>query len=246
MTLANSVSNFRTPGLGWLALAALGGVAVQLQQADLWGRPDYLGLLAACLAVALAHVWLAHVLRRSGRLGLVQGGQWAQRRHFVGAALAQRIGAILRSAALLLACAGAAFALVGLRASHFDAQRLDPALDGQDLQVMGVVRDLTHSNATGLRFRLQVESAQRGAQAVQLPPRMDVGWYSGLAPRGAAAELADWELQRQPQDLRPGQRWQFTLRVKAPHGSRNPQGFDYALALDSGRASHRLCARRGA
>jgi competence protein ComEC len=97
--------------------------------------------------------------------------------------------------------------------------------------VVGVVRDLTQSNAMGLRFRLQVESAQRGAQPVQLPPRIDVGWYSGLAPRGAGAELADWELQRQPQDLRPGQRWQFTLRVKAPHGSRNPQGFDYELWL---------------
>ena len=54
---------------------------------------------------------------------------------------------------------------------------------------------------------------------------------TGLAPRGAGAELADWELQRQPQDLRPGQRWQFTLRIKAPHGSRNPNGFDYELWL---------------
>ena len=231
MTLANSVSNFRSLRLAWLALAALGGVAVQLQQGDLWGRPDYLGLLAACVAAGLGLPWLARLLRRSGPLGLVQGAQWAHRRHFFGAALAQRIVATLRSAALLLACGGAAFALVGLRASHFDAQRLDPALEGQDLQVVGVVRDLTQSNATGLRFRLQVESAQRGAQAVQLPPRMDVGWYSGLAPRGAAAELADWELQRQPQDMRPGQRWQFTLRVKAPHGSRNPQGFDYELWL---------------
>lgn len=231
MTLANSVSNFRSLPLAWLALAALGGVAVQLQQDDLWGRPDYFGLLAVCVAAALGLPWLARVLRRSGPLGLVRGAQWAHRRHFFGAALAQGIGATLRSAALLLACGGAAFALVGLRASHFDAQRLDPALEGQDLQVVGVVRDLTHSNATGLRFRLQVESAQRGAQAVQLPPRMDVGWYSGLAPRGAVAELADWELQRQPQDLRPGQRWRFTLRIKAPHGSRNPQGFDYELWL---------------
>ncbi len=197
MTLANSVVNSRSPALGWRALAALGGVAAQLQQGELWAVADYCALLAVCMAAALA-------LRR-----------WAALRHAI----------------LLLACAGAAFALVGLRASHFDAQRLDPALEGQDLQVVGVVGDLTQSNATGLRFRLQVESAQRGAQAVQLPPRMDVGWYSGLAPRGAGAELADWELQRQPQDLRPGQRWQFTLRVKAPHGSRNPQGFDYELWL---------------
>jgi len=220
MTIANSVVNFRSPALGWLALAALGGVAAQLQQGDLWGWTDYGALLAACLATALGQAWLVNVLRRTGPFGFVRGVQ-----------LAQGMGAILRSAALLLVCAGAAFALVGLRACLFDAQRLEPALEGQDLQVVGVVRDLTQSNATGLRFRLQVESAQRGAQPVQLPPRMDVGWYSGLAPRGAGAELADWELQRQPQELRPGQRWRFTLRVKAPHGSRNPQGFDYELWL---------------
>ena len=231
MTIANSVSNFRSPALHWLALAALVGAAVQLQQADLWRRVDYFGLLAVCLAAALSLPRLARVLHRPGLLGLGQRALFAQRWRFYGTALVQRIGATLRGTALLLACAGAAFALVGLRASHFDAKRLDPALEGQDLQVVGVVRDLTQSNATGLRFRLQVESAQRGAQAVQLPPRMDVGWYSGLAPRGGGGELADWELQRQPQDLRPGQRWQFTLRVKAPHGSRNPQGFDYELWL---------------
>jgi competence protein ComEC len=132
---------------------------------------------------------------------------------------------------LLLAWTSGAFALVGLRACHFDAQRLDPALEGRDVQVVGVVRDLTHSNATGLRFQMQLESAQMDARAVQLPPRINVGWYRGLSPRGAGAEPTDWELQRQPQDLRPGQRWQFTLRVKAPHGSRNPHGFDYELWL---------------
>ena len=135
------------------------------------------------------------------------------------------------SAGLLLACAGLAFALVGVRASVFDAQRLDPMLEGRDLQVVGVVSDLTQSSATGLRFRLRVESAQWEGRAVNLPPRIDVGWYSGLAPRGGASERADWELQRQPQDLRPGQRWRFTLRIKAPHGSRNPHGFDYELWL---------------
>ncbi len=231
MTLANSVVNFRLPPLAWLALAALGGVAAQLQQGELWGGADYGALLGACLAAALACLWRARVLGWGGPHGFVKGAQWTQRRRFYGAARVKRLWATLRSAVVLVACAGAAFALLGLRASHFDAQRLDPALEGQDLQVVGVVRDLTQRNATGLRFRLQVESAQRGAQAVQLPPRMEVAWYSGLAPRGAGAELADWELQRQPQDLRPGQRWQFTLRIKAPHGSRNPQGFDYELWL---------------
>jgi competence protein ComEC len=38
-------------------------------------------------------------------------------------------------------------------------------------------------------------------------------------------------LQRQPADLRAGERWQMTVRLKAPHGNLNPHGFDYELWL---------------
>ena len=248
MMLANSRVNCRLPSLGLRALAALCGVALQLQQGQLWTLFDYLGLLLACCGVpALGLAWRA--LRPSGSTGLVRGPKIAQvakmaqvaqvaqvakaqtRRRRFGAALVQRTGAAVCCAALLLSCAGAAFALVGLRACLFDIHRLNPELEGRDVQVVGVVRDLTQSSATGLRFRLQVESAQLDGQPVLVPPRMDVGWYKGLAPQGAGGELADWELQRQPQNLQPGERWQFTLRVNAPHGSRNPQGFDYELWL---------------
>ncbi len=234
MKLANSMGNFRCLPLGWLAMAALGGVAMQLQQGQLWAVADYGGLLLGCVVATLGLAWRARVVRRSGPLGLEQGAQLAQLagRRVFAAVLAQRVGATSGSAALLLACAGAAFALVGLRACLFDAHRLNPALEGRDVQVVGLVRDLTQSNPTGLRFRLQVESATLDGQPVVLPPRMDVAWYNGPAPRGAVGQdLADWELQRQPQSLQPGERWQFTLRVKAPHGSRNPQGFDYELWL---------------
>ncbi len=143
----------------------------------------------------------------------------------------QTVWAAWRWLLALGAWALAAFALVGLRACWFDSQRLHPALEGRDLQVVGVVRDMTQSNPSGLRFRLQVESARLDGNRVAFPARVDVGWYSGLSPRGAAADLSPWELQRQPQALWPGERWQFTLRVKAPHGSINPHGFDYELWL---------------
>ena len=138
---------------------------------------------------------------------------------------------VLRWLLALGACALAAFALVGLRACWFDSQRLEGALEGRDVQVVGVVRDMTQSNPLGLRFRLQVESAQLNSTPIAFPARVDVGWYTGLSPRGAAADISQWELQRQPQALSPGERWQFTLRVKAPHGSMNPHGFDYELWL---------------
>jgi competence protein ComEC len=54
-----------------------------------------------------------------------------------------------------------------------------------------------------------------------------VGWYAGVYPTGG--ELVG--LQRQPVAVRAGERWAMTLRVKAPHGSINPHGFDYELFL---------------
>ena len=124
----------------------------------------------------------------------------------------------------------AAFSITGLRAVAFDSERLNPALEGQDLRITGVVAELPQRNAAGLRFRLSVELARLGSGVpVAFPKRMDVGWYNGMAPAGADASA--WELQYQPQPVRPGERWELTVRVKAPHGSSNPHGFDYELWL---------------
>jgi competence protein ComEC len=136
-----------------------------------------------------------------------------------------------RSLLTLCLCAIIGFAWTGGRAAWFDAERLDPALEGRDVQIVGLVREMTHSNAVGLRFRLEVESATLDGQRVRLPPRIDLGWYRGMAPRTAPTDLGDWDVQKQPQTMAPGERWRMTVRVKAPHGSLNFQGFDYELWL---------------
>ena len=82
----------------------------------------------------------------------------------------------------------------GLRSSVFLADALNPALEGRDLVVTGVVTDMPQRNEAGLRFRLRVESATLDGQPTPLPPRMDVGWYAGVYPTGT--ELAG--LQRVP------------------------------------------------
>lgn len=121
-------------------------------------------------------------------------------------------------------CAMLAFGLLGFgstgwRATAYLDQALDPALEGRDVRVTGVVARLPQRNESGLRFRLHVESAVLDGQALRLPPRIDVGWYG------------DATSQLPPPDLRAGERWQMTLRLKAPHGARNPHGFDYELYL---------------
>ncbi len=117
------------------------------------------------------------------------------------------------------------FGATGLRATVYLSQALDPALEGRDVRVTGVVARLPQRNESGLRFRLHVESALLDGQPVRVPPRVDVGWYGDTA-----AQVGDTS-RLPPPDLRAGERWQMTLRLKAPHGARNPHGFDYELYL---------------
>ena len=127
---------------------------------------------------------------------------------------------------LIVALLGAT--LLGFGASDWRAatrlaDALPTALEGQDLSVSGVIANLPQRSASGLRFRFEVEQATRQGVPVQLPARLALGWYAGFHEDAA---------QLQPgAELRAGQRWRFTLRLRQPHGNLNPHGFDYELAL---------------
>ena len=137
--------------------------------------------------------------------------------------------------------AGLGFGLTGVRASSFASTALNPALEGQDIDVTGQIVAMPQFGEDGVRFRLQVASSSLKGEAVRLPPQIYLGWYSGFGARPAKPavvtdgdpEPAEFslELQRQPQLLRAGEHWQMTVRLKAPHGNSNPHGFDYELWL---------------
>ena len=98
---------------------------------------------------------------------------------------------------VLLAFSALAFAATGLRASIFQGEVLDSSLEGRDIALTGIVAAMPHYNEAGLRFRLEVESAQLDGKPVRLPAHIYLGWYSGydLAEGGAAPPGL---LQRQP------------------------------------------------
>ena len=128
---------------------------------------------------------------------------------------------------LLIGCS-----LTGLRATAFAAGSLSPPLEGRDVLVTGIVASLPQQQEAAVRFRFAVESATVGGEPVVLPSLMDVGWYGGAF--AAAADTASGlslALNRLPPEIRAGERWRMTVRVKAPHGARNPFGFDYELYL---------------
>ncbi len=134
----------------------------------------------------------------------------------LGCLLAHRT--VCKVVAIFAAATLIAFAFCGLRSLAFQSRSLDPALEGRDLTVTGIVAAMPQRNETGTRFRLEVEEAKSGADTVRLPPLIYLGWYGN-------------ESAQAPPDLRPGERWRFNTRLKAPHGNLNPHGFDYELWL---------------
>ena len=94
---------------------------------------------------------------------------------------------------------------------------------GRDLVVTGVVASLPQAGPNGLRFRFALDAEARRNAAGELPPRIALGWYGGFHEDAALS---------QPQrELKAGQRWRFTVRLRRPHGNLNPHGFDYELQL---------------
>ncbi|WP_394787755.1 ComEC/Rec2 family competence protein [Rhodoferax sp.] len=192
-----------SPGLaGWLL-----GTALQLAQPALWPLPVYM------LFVLLALVLIALGAIKRVALSLAQGG------------------GVLRWCLALLAGLLLAWGVCGLRSQQFAQGALNPHLEGRDIDVVGVVALMPQRSETGLRFRLQVESARLDGVATVLPSQIDLAWYSGLLASGSGGSATLLELQQQPGDLRAGERWQMTVRLKAPHGGRNPHGFDFELWL---------------
>ncbi|MCA0325434.1 MAG: DNA internalization-related competence protein ComEC/Rec2 [Proteobacteria bacterium] len=123
--------------------------------------------------------------------------------------------------ACLLAGALGAFAATGLRATCLQAQVLPAEWEGRDLRITGVVSRMPQRSEAGWRFRFDVQEA-----SVPLPPRLQLGWY------GSASTLDESDSTRPLlAELRAGDRWAFTVRLKAPHGNLNPHGFDYELWL---------------
>ncbi len=193
----------------------IAGVALQLQQAAVWDGWFYAAVMAAFACIYALAICLP-------------GGFWRQRWVLI--------------LIVVLASVAGGFGATALRAVAFRQTALNPALEGRDITMTGQIQAMPQTGEDGIRFRFKVESASLDGQTVTLPPQIYLGWYAGFGPRPAktAPRPADNDSveppefapdQRLPQNLRAGERWQMTVRLKAPHGNSNPHGFDYELWL---------------
>ncbi len=123
--------------------------------------------------------------------------------------------------AALIGLAALAFAGTGLRAHARLSDALPAALEGRDVVVTGVVAQLPRRLPEGVRFVFRVESATLEGKPARVPSRILLGWYGGYQEE--LLMLTPYE------QLAAGQRWRFVVRLKQPHGSVNPHGFDHEL-----------------
>ncbi len=128
-----------------------------------------------------------------------------------------------RRVGLAAACFLMALGSTGWRAHERLDAVLAPSLEGQDLVLTGVVSSLPQSSLSGVRFQFRVESATGPGGPVQVPAHVMLGWYRGFD--------ADAMLAAPAQEIRAGERWQLPVRLRRPHGSANPHGFDLELWL---------------
>ncbi|MGJ7525232.1 DNA internalization-related competence protein ComEC/Rec2 [Variovorax sp. GB1P17] len=185
------------------------GAALQLRQPALWHVWAYVTLLLTALVVMWWSWWPSSLVRRSP-------------------------GWVLLVIALMCgALAGAGQA--GWRAVVHAGGALDPALEGRDLQVTGVVSEMPQRGEVATRFRLDVESARwAGVGTITeappiVPSRIALGWYAentGLWGRSSEERTPSASTVG---SLHAGERWRMTVRLKAPHGNVNPHGFDSEL-----------------
>jgi len=105
------------------------------------------------------------------------------------------------------------------------ADSLDLRLENRPLSVQVQVTELPRDLINGWAFEARIVA---GALAQRVPERVLLRWYTGsrsgpfIPPQRPAAGLPD---------LRPGQIWQMTVKLKRNHALRNFHGFDYDAFL---------------
>lgn len=201
-----AVSGYGT-GIGFLL-----GAALQNHQPVLWPAWAYASLFFSCLLI----------------FGILL---WARLPRWRHAQLPSFLIFCLAFVVTLAMSASLMFAWAGLRADAQASQRLDPAFEGQDLRVTGVIAAMPRLQDGTVRFRFDVESAETLVeQPARVPDLLDVSWFP-QNQRFAEPVQTTKALGDVAPDLKVGQRWRMTLRLRAPHGSVNPNGFDYELWL---------------
>lgn len=137
-------------------------------------------------------------------------------------ALGLRTRGMWRAAGLGAGMLLAGFALAGWRAGEQAGQALAASLEGRDMVLTGAIAAMPQRLDGGQRFAFAVDQASLAGQPAPVRGTVLLGWWHGDGVAGPPEPSPA---------LRAGDRWQFTVRLRAPHGQLNPHGFDQELSL---------------
>lgn len=171
-------------------------------------------MLPSALAAFVAGAWLLQqqaVLPGTALLGATTcAAVAALLLCLVGYARSPRSAVPTANAGWLLAVVVTGLSLGACHAAWFGKWRLADELafesEGRDVRLTGVVAGLPAQLQRGNRFEFDVESIETAD--VHVPARVSLGWFAAFA------------------EVRPGERWRFTVRLRRPHGTLNSGGFD--------------------
>jgi competence protein ComEC len=123
-------------------------------------------------------------------------------------------------AAAAAACCAAGFAWAAAMAQLRLADALPPEWEGRDVRIEGVVASLPQPYERSVRFEFDVERVL--TEDAVVPGRIVLSWWGTPAEGGRASTIPE---------LAAGERWRLTARLRRPHGTANPHGFDYEAWL---------------
>lgn len=131
----------------------------------------------------------------------------------------------IRTLLLAAFACGLGFYHAAWQADQRLAVSLPDEWQGRDIEVIGVVAELPRRYKRGLRFGFDVE--QTVTPQASVPKHIYLSTHS--------------DSKAKPLALKAGERWRLTLRLKQPHGTANPHGFDFeawALEQDIGAVGY--------
>ncbi len=92
-------------------------------------------------------------------------------------------------------------------------QQLPLALEGEDILITGRITTIVRAEPLRAQFDFKVLQARHNGDPIRLPKQVRLSWYQ---PDAA---------------LNGGDRWQWVVRLKRPHGMLNQGGFDFERHL---------------
>jgi competence protein ComEC len=105
--------------------------------------------------------------------------------------------------------------------AHFRlADALPIASEGPDIRIIGIVASLPQQDARSVRFQFDVERVL--TEGAHVPRHIALAWWGNTVRDERPATLPE---------IRAGERWQLTVRLRRPRGTANHNGFDYEAWL---------------